>query len=218
MRMSTLGMKKNRIYETIVSTYDRNRKPTAAPMGITLLNGTTFLIRPFKTTSTYANLSEAKCGVVNISSLPEIFYRTTFKHEEPQLRLPSRWFAPAKVVQAPRIKLAEARVEFTVRHLDDENELRARLTCKVKLIRARRSFPQAYCRSKQGLIECIIHATRIKHYLSQGRVAEAKKLINLVKHYRDVANRVSPGSKDAQMIEAVLSHVGRWRKTGASLR
>ena len=218
MTLGILGMKKNRIYETVVSTYDKKQRPAAAAMGIMLINEETFFIRPFKTTSTYANLNETKCGVVNISSSPQIFYRTTFKHEEPRLRIPSKWYAPAKTVLAPRIKLAEAHVEFTVRSLEVENEDRTRLTCKAKFMEGRRIFPQAYCRSNYALIECIIHATRVKYHLSHGRVAEAQKLINLIRYYRNLAIRVSPSSKDVQMIEEILSHVGRWRKEDGGLR
>lgn len=216
--LSIFGLKKRQIYETVVSTYDANRRPTAAPMGIILRNRDIFLIRPYKTSSAYRNLCETRCGVVNITSSPELFYRTTFKHEEQRLEIPARWFAPAKAVQAPRIKSAEGHVEFTVKRLDEENEDRARFTCKVQMVESRRSFPQAYCRSKYALIECIIHATRIKQYLSDGRLAEAEKLINLVEYYRDLTDRVSSGSKDAQMVEDILSHIGRWRRTHASLR
>jgi hypothetical protein len=216
--LSALGMKKRQIYETIVSTYDSSQKPTAAPMGMTLLDSESFLIRPFKATATYRNLRATKCGVVNITSSPAIFYRTTFKHEERRLKMPSRWFESGKVVQAPRVRSAEALVEFTVRRLEEENEGRSRFTCNVQLIEARRIFPQAYCRARFALIECIIHATRIGPYLSDGRVAEAEKLIHLVEYYRDLSNRVAPGSKDARTIASIISRIERWKKANAGLR
>jgi hypothetical protein len=211
-------MKKRQIYETIVSTYDSSRKPTAAPMGMMLLGSESFLIRPFKATATYRNLRAAKCGVVNITSSPEMFYRTAFKHEEPRLKMPSRWFEPGKTVQAPRVRSAEAHVEFTVRRLDQENEGRARFTCKVQMIEARRMFPQAYCRTRFALIECIIHATRIGPYLSDGRLAEAERLMHLVEYYRDLSNRVAPGSKDARRVADIVGRIKSWKKAHACLR
>jgi len=216
--LSTLGMKKRQIYETIVSTYDPNLKPTAAPMGMTLLGSESFLIRPFRATTTYRNLLAARCGVVNITSSPEMFYRTTFKHEGPRLKMPSRWFEHGKVVMAPRIRSAEAHVEFTVRRLEDENECRARFTCKVQMIEARRMFPQAYSRARFALIECIIHATRIEPYLADGRAAEAERLTHLVEYYNDLTNRVAPGSKDARTVADIIGRIERWKKANAGLR
>ena len=215
--LSTLGMKKRQIYETIVSTYDSNRKPTAAPMGIMLLGNESFVIRPFKTTATYRNLLAARCGVVNITSSPEMFYRTTLKHEEPRLKMPSRWFERGKSVEAPRVRSAEAHIEFTVRY-QEEDQFRARFTCKVQMIEARRIFPQAYSRARFALIECIIHATRIEPYLSDGRVAEAERLTHLVEYYRDLTNRVAPASKDAQTVADIMGQIERWKKANAGLR
>ena len=216
--LGTLGMRNKHIYETIVSTYDSNRKPTVAPMGIVVIGRERFLIRPFKATATFRNLLAAKCGVVNVTSSPEMFYRTTFKREGPHLKIPSNRFRPGKAVQAPRVRSAEAHIEFTVSRLEEESEDRARLTCKVQTIESRRMFPQAYCRANFALIECIIHSTRIGPYLSDGRVGEAEELKHLVDYYKDLTQRVAPGSSEVQMIANVVRRIKRIKKTNAGLR
>lgn len=218
LTLSMLGMKRNRIYETIVSTYDCNGKTTAAPMGLIALDANTFLIRPYMSSSVYENIHETGCGVVNITTSPELFYRTTFKNEKRHLVVPKKWFIQAKTVHAPRIKSAAAYIEFVVKRLEYENHDRARFTCKSTLVEARKSFPQAYCRSTYALIECLIHATRIKVFLSDGRRGEAEKLIKLVEQYKQLTDRVAPGSKDLQVMIEILNHINRWRKTCASPR
>lgn len=214
--LSSLGIRKKRIYEVVVSTYNQNGKPTAAPMGLRALDTKMFLIRPYVSTSVYRNLHDTQCGVVNITTSPGLFFRTTFKNEQRRLALPRRWFTCGKTVNAPRIKSAEGHIEFIVKHLDFENEDRARYTCKSSLIEARRSFPRPYCRSNFALIECIIHATRIKPFLSDGRRAEAEKLMDLVEYYKQLTDRVAPSSEDARMMSELSNLVGTWRKTSAS--
>jgi hypothetical protein len=210
-------MRKGQIYETVVSTYDADCKPNAAPMGIVPLSKQSLLIRPFKTSSTYRNLLETRCGVINVTSVPEVFYRTTFKHEDRGRKALLGWFEPAKTIAAPRIKLAEGHIEFTVRNLQEKNEDRAQFICKARLIEAKRTFPQAYCRGAFASIECIIHATRIKEYLSNERDVEAEKLISLIDYYRELTDRVSPYSKNAQIIMLITSHVEKWKKKDASI-
>ena len=40
----------------------------------------------------------------------------------------------------------------------------------------------------------------------------------MVEYYRDLTNRVAPGSKDARTIADIISRIERWKKANAGLR
>lgn len=216
--LSQLGLTKDHVYETILSTYDADGKSTAAPMGIIPKSPRGFIIRIFRGTLTITNLQRLKCGVVNITSNPEIFYKMAFKQTSGLKSLQVRWFEKARTVEAPRLRSADASIEFRVNKIEDLDDLRSRVTCEAERIDFRRTLPTGYCRATFAAIECIIHATRIQQYLSEGRLEHAEKLIDLVNHYKDLAERVAPGSKYISIIRQICSQIDRWRKTNEGLR
>jgi len=216
--LNQLGLAKDHVYEMILSTYDAGGKSTAAPMGVIPKSSRRFIIRIFKRTQTFKNLQRLRCGVANLTNDPEIFYKTTFKQASGSRSLPVRWFEKARAVKAPRLRSADANIEFKIEKIEDLDELRSRVTCKVEHIEFRRTLPAGYCRGVFAAIECIIHATRIQQYLSESRFEHAEKLIALVNYYKDLAVRVSPGSKYVSIIRRVCSQIDRWRRSNEGLR
>lgn len=209
--LSQLGLAKDHIYETILSTYNADGTPTAAPIGIIPGGSATFLLRVFKGTLTLKNLKRSQCGVVNFITDPEIFYRTAFKHTSGSSPLAARWFQHARKVKAPRLRCAEATIDFRVTKISDIDGLRSGVKCKADRIDLQRTLPLVYCRGKFAAIECIIHATRIRQYLCEHRLADAEKLIALVNHYKDLAERVSPGSQYVSVIRKICSQIDLWK-------
>lgn len=211
--LSQLGLAKDHIYETILSTYNADATPTAAPIGIIPKGSATFLLRVFKETLTLKNLQRSRCGVVNFKTDPETFYRTAFKHTSGLSPLGARWFQKARKVKAPRLRSTEATIDFRVTKISDIDDLRSEVICKPERIDFQRTLPSAYCRGKFAAIECIIHATRIQQYLTEHRLGDAEKLITLVNHYKDLAERVSPGSKYVSIIRQICSQIDLWRRS-----
>jgi len=211
--LSQLGLSKDHVYETILSTCNADGKSTAAPMGIIPKSSRRFIIRIFKRTLTFKNLQRSRCGVVNLTSDPEIFYKTAFKQTSGLRSLRVKWFEKARTVKAPRLRSADANIEFTVNKIEDFDDLRSRVTCEAERIDFQRTLPTGYCRGAFAAIECIIHATRIQQYLSEGRLGHAKNLIALVNHYKDLAERVSPSSKYVSIIRQICSQIDRWRRS-----
>lgn len=214
-----IGFPKGHTYEVIVSTYGRSRVPNAAPMGMNVEDPQLFILRPFKTSLTFANLRESKCGVANIVFDPEVFYRTAFKEANQNGEIPSEWFRSADTVEAPTLALANSYVEFAVKTIDErKDEDSAFVRCAVKLIKATRLYANPYCRSVFATIECIIHATRIREYFSMNRNKDAEALIQLVNHYRDLVARISPNSNYSRIIDDLMVSIHRWRQSCAGVR
>ena len=210
--LSQLGLAKDHVYETILSTYNADGRTTAAPMGIIPKSSRRFIIRIFKETLTFKNLQRLECGVVNLTTDPEVFYKTAFKGDSGLEPLQVKWFQKARTVKAPRLRSADANIEFNIKKIEDFDDLRSTVICEAERIDFQRTLPAAYCRGLFAAIECIIHATRIQQYLSEGGLKNAEKLIAMVHYYKDLAERVSPGSKYVSIIRHICSQIDRWRR------
>ena len=184
-----LKIKPNHIIETIVSTYNLDKTPNAAPMGIIFQNDNRLIIRPFIQTQTYKNLKHWKCCTINLTSNPKIFFQTTFKNS----KLPKKWFKKAKNVDAPKLVFADAFIEAEVKKVKVEKE-RAKIFCKTVNFDVKTYPSYGYCRANFAVIESIIHATRVKQFLVEGKKQEAEKLLNLINHYHALVKRVAPKS------------------------
>jgi len=211
--LAKLGFPKNAIVETIVSTYSVEGAPNAAPMGVKTEDMRHIIIRPYISSLTYANLRSKRCAVVNLTSNPELYYRTTFKEVNPQGRIPLEWFEKAEKVDAPKLRLAEAFIEISVIDIKMADSERAEVLCDAQLIKAPNLTPQAYCRATFAVIESIIHATRVKVFLGgdEEKRREARRLMGLIKHYHALVNRVAPNSNYSAIMADLTERINKWR-------
>jgi hypothetical protein len=211
--LAGLGFLGNSIVETIVSTYNSKGQPNAAPMGVKTEETKHMIIRPYTSTLTYTNLQLKRCAVINVTSNPELYYRTAFKNVNPEGRIPLQWFEKGETVDAPRLRIAEAFVEVSVvniKYLDPE---RAEVLCDVKLIKASSLLPKAYCRATFATIEAVIHATRVKLLLAGDKQEEeqAHRLIELIEHYNAVVNRIAPNSSYSVIMADLTQRINSWK-------
>lgn len=213
-----LGFLKKAIMETIVSTYTAGGKPNAAPMGVETEDMQRIIIRPYVSSLTYKNLRARRCAVINVISNPETFYRTAFKEVNPSGQIPTEWFEKAEVVDAPRLRTADAFIEVSVVNAKPVNSERAKVACDVKLIKMLNSTPKPYCRGTFATIEAIIHATRVKTFLSSGNVREAEKLIEFIEHYHALVNKVAPQSAYSEIMNDLSQRIKSWRVKVEGLR
>lgn len=215
--VSRLSIERGHTYEVILSTFTEDGRPTAAPMGITFEDDGALIVRPFKTSLTFQNLKAKRCGVANITSDPALFYATAFKWIEKNREILMDRFERATTVDAPRIKVADGYVEFAVERAIDEGEDRGRFICPIRMAEVGTALVKPYCRSAFATIECVIHATRVREYLSRGWTDRAHRLTELIEHYGDLVERVSPGSQYDRIIREILAYVrGLWRKNEGS--
>ncbi len=210
--MSELGFIRNGIVEVILSTFDEDHKPHAAPMGASTEDMRSIILKPFKSSQTYGNLFRWRCAVANITSDPMLFYRTVFKDSNPGGELPQEWFTHAPTVNAPRMINTDVNVELLVTSIE-EFEDRVQMQCRVEVITVlNRSYhPNVYNRAGPAVIESLIHATRIEAYLNAGEASKAEELINLVKHYHRLIEHVSPDSSYSEMMNDIWRRINLWR-------
>jgi hypothetical protein len=217
--LADLGFSKGVIVETVVSTYGSVGQPNAAPMGAIMEQAQRMVLRIYTSSLTYKNLQAKRCAVVNVTSDPEMFYRTAFKEVNPEGKIPTGWFEKAETVEAPRLRAVDAHIEVTVvnvAHFDGE---KAEITCEAKRVHASTVLPQAYCRASFAAIEAIIHATRVKHFLMHGEKQEqALNLLEKIRDCQDVVNRVAPSSRYSEIMADLTRRVESWRVKGESLR
>jgi hypothetical protein len=214
INLADLGFSKGLIVETVVSTYNMRGQPNAAPMGVTMENAQRLALRIYTSSLTHRNLQAARCAVVNVTSDPELFYRTAFKEANPKGKVPLKWFEKAETVDAPRLRAADAHVEVTVADMAAFDAERAEVSCEVKLVKATTVLPKAYCRASSATIEAIIHATRVKDFLAHAdgqKKEQAVRLMEMIRHCRDVVNRVAPNSRHSEIIADLSERVDSWR-------
>jgi len=158
------------ILETLVTTVDATGKAHCAPMGI-IPEGEGFLLKPFRTAATCANLEATGEGVVNFTDDVLLFARSALSPFVPESR-------PAERVRAPILEAACSWREFRVaaRELGPE---RALFRAEVVAAGRARDF-LGYNRAQHAVIEATILATRL-HLLDAAFIrAELDRLQPLV--------------------------------------
>ena len=218
-KLADLGFSKGIITENIVSTYNMDGQPNAAPMGVTMENAQHMTIKPYTSTLTYKNLQLKRCAVINVTANPELYYRTAFKEANPKGRIPQEWFEKAETVDAPKLRMADAHIEVSVAEISSFDAERATALCQVKLIQAPKALPKAYCRASSATIEAIIHATRVKILISDKNERKyVHRLLEMIKSCNDVVNRVAPKSRYAEIMADLTKRVDSWRVKSEGLR
>ena len=199
-----LGFEEGQIFETIVTTIDRDGSVNAASMGVVRTGRETLVVRPYKSSSTYRNLSSRPEACVNVTDDPVVFLVTAFKgeglrgFEEPSL-------------DGIKLREADAHIFISVRDLDDSQD-RARFTCNVDSVEVGEAGPRPFSRGRAQAIEAVIHATRIEYLFGEGRVEEGEELVRRFGVCKDVVGRVStPDSAEGRVIRELERLIEGWR-------
>ncbi len=212
VNLTDLGFLKGIIEETIVSTYNTDGKPNAAPMGVVMNDEHHLIINVFNSSTTYSNIKANRCAVVNLTSHIEVFYKTAFKEANPDGKLPKDWFEKAKVVNAPKLRLADATIEVSVNDLTPIDTVKTSVDCNVDLVQATLKYPQVHCRAMAATLEAIIHATRIKALMNDEKEQKhVSKLLETVDDCNEVVNRVAPNSSYSNVMADLMKKINSWR-------
>jgi len=201
--LDRLGFPENCIVETILVTRNQDGSHNAAPMGVTR-DGASLIVRPFKSTQTFKNLSLGGEASINLSDDPRLFLATAFKEE---------------VDDQPKadesgLEGADATIQTRIGEMFNETEHRASFTLKPRDVVVKSLYPTVFSRGRSEAMEAIIHATRIQVFSEEGRDSEVTKLKDRVKDNLDVIKRVSAeGSNEAQVAAKLLSMIKKWGVT-----
>jgi uncharacterized protein len=212
-KLIELGFSKVATAETIVSTYDAAGKANAAPMGVVMEDEQQISINLFNSSTTFKNIKENKCAVLNLTDNIEVFYRTTFKEANPNGELPKDWFIKARNVNAPRLSLADTFIEVSIKELFSTETEKTSAVFRIISIQATRKYPQVYCRAMSQTLEAIIHATRVKALANDpAQQKSVKHLLEMIGDCNKVVNRVAPNSSYTLVMTDLMKRVDLWRE------
>lgn len=209
-KLSDLGFLKGAIAETIVSTYNADGSPNAAPMGVSMIDDDHVAVEFFNSSTTFSNVKANRCAVVNLTSNIEVYYRTAFKEANPDGVLPQEWFQKAAVVNAPKLALADATFEISIYNLALNSE-KSRALFKVRSLEASQMYPQVYCRAFGATVEAIILATRVKVLAdSEAERERVGELLRRIQLCSSIVDRVATGSAYSAVMADLEKRTAVW--------
>jgi hypothetical protein len=212
MLITDLGFSKGIIFESIVTTFDAEGNPNAAPMGVILEDEQTLGLSIFNSSLTSYNLKTNGCAVINLTSDIAIFYRSTFKEANPDGKLPLDWFEKAESVNAPKLRWADATVDVSVTRIQLAGLDMVKLQCKIEKVSATKHYPEPICRAMALTLEAIIHATRVKAFaVDPSKQEEVNKLLGLIENCSEVVKRVAPKSTYSDVMADLTNRINHWR-------
>ncbi len=194
MEKKTVSVKKvlphaspNITYETVLTTKSSNGVVNAAPIGVKFLDEelSCFLLRIYKKSRTYNNLLETRVGVVNITRNPIVFIKYLLRDKKRYLE---REIEDALNVDAPKLKDAEAYIEFTVESVHHRINLGEFYCLAVNAYEGVKTA-QPYSRAEYALVELSVNISRVEPYLEQG--LDLSELLNSIAYCLKVIDKTA---------------------------
>ncbi len=161
------------ILEGIVTTQNADGSTNVSPMGPIVDECVTWLrLRPFQTSTTYANLKRTRQGIFHVTDNSELLVRAAIDAFDSTPKL-----QPCHVVQGMILAEACRWYAFEVDSLDDRNE-RTDITCNVVDQGRLRDF-LGWNRAKHAVLEAAILATRV-HLLSRDEIRRQYDALQII--------------------------------------
>ncbi len=184
------------VYETIVSTVDRQGRHNAAPMGVWYHAGDSRnpVLRPYQSTHTYANLVASGGGVINFSTDGALYVYTA-------LGDPPVEGQPAQVVSGIIIADVPGYWEVEVASVDSSMD-RARVHCRILkegLLSPFAGINRAAC----ALLEVAVHASRLS-LVSPPRMEQEMERAQY-------AVEKTGGAREREALQFLINHVREHR-------
>lgn len=182
--IAKLGFSREGIAEAIVTTYNEDGSPNAAPMGVLSDGRQKVVLKVGRETDTRENILRGGFFVVNVASDPLLFLRTAltgWRRAGEEVEVPE--VRPSDV-EAPFLRDADAYLEVELRKFRNytrEDELgRRRLTLvegEVTGVRVLKALPRALNRGTCAVIELAVELSRGRSENMQEYLATAKKCL-----------------------------------------
>jgi hypothetical protein len=188
------------ILEGIVTTLNADGTVNIAPMGPRVDEEIErFVLRPFRTSTTYQNLKRSGQGVLHVTDDVELLARAAIGRLEPVPEL-----VPAEGVEGFRLADTCRWYSFRVLELDDQEERTTIVAKKVAGGTVRQFF--GFNRAKHAVVEAAILATRL-HLLPADEIAtEFARLKVLVDK--------TGGPKEGRAFQILANYVARGAAEG----
>jgi hypothetical protein len=159
-----------RILEGLVTTLNNDHSVNISPMGpIVNPQMSIFVLRPYRTSTTYQNLKRTGHGVFHVTDDVRLIAQAAVGNPDPLPRL-----VAAQEVAVPVLADACRAYEFTVESLDDGDERTLIVGKTVARQRYRDFF--GFNRAKHAVLEAAILATRVQFLPAEEILAELCRL------------------------------------------
>jgi hypothetical protein len=186
--------------------------PNAAPMGATMQDPQILSLNIFNSSQTSHNLKASKCAAINITNNIDFFYKTAFKEANPHGKLPQEWFEKSELVNAPKLRSANATIDVTVVGMEPIGAEKTKFSFHVERTYADRICPQVYCRAMSATLEAIINSTRVKEFVKDEKKKEqVNQLLQIIGNCNDVVNRTAPNSTYSYVMADLMKRIDSWR-------
>lgn len=190
------------IVEIVLVTRNREGSPNAAPMGIKLVDGY-FELKPYKGSKTHENIKRGGLATVNVTHDPTIFLATSFKEEIRNQPLITTDLTLSASDISINIELKE--------EITSTAEYSIYYALPTKIV-SKKGYPIVYSRGRSAAIEAIIHTTRVKVFIDQGRDSLVGDLTKKIEKCREIVEHVSPaGSPECFVMEKLFVLLEKWR-------
>jgi len=181
-------------------------------MGTTMQNPKTITLKIYNSSQTSHNLKTTKSAVINLTSDIEVFYKTAFKEANYNEQLPQEWFEKEEMVNAPKLRLANATINVKVTETVPSSIEKTNFSLRIQQINTIKMYPQVYCRAMSATLEAIIHATRVKVFVNDQKKKEhVSQLLETIKNCNDVVNRTAPNSHYSWVMADLEKRIDSWR-------
>lgn len=190
-QLAQLGMKKDWIYEVVISTVS-NGLPHAAPFGMKSSDLSTISLDMYKGSKTLENILAQKQFVLNLLPDSIFFHQALFDQEKIR-------FKEAKTINAPVMADAPSHIEARV-IATKQTKLRVLIDAKVVLVKPVQEI-RLINRAKALFLESMVLSTRMDFI-------PGKKFQKAMKENFRVIQKVAPGSEYAIQMASLLKQYG----------
>lgn len=190
------------IIEGLCTTVNEDGSINLAPMGpVVDRELTTFLFRPFRTSTTYANLNRHGRGVFHVTDDVRLIARAAVGAltELPEL-------FPARTIDGSVVASACRWYEFVVLSIDETRD-RTEIETKITHVGRLRDF-SGFNRAKHAVLESAILATRL-HLIAPDEVQRQ------LEQFRIIVEKTA-GDEEREAFEFLCRHMGTDSASGSS--
>ncbi len=192
LSIAELGFKRGAVSECIVTTYNEEKNPNAAPIGIYFLNNTTLVMKIYENRTVKNMLMNEECAI-NIVDDAFIFLKCIAGYRDFE-------YLEAKNINAPVLKNARAVIECKVdsykEYLKEDKYGKSRVFLfKIKVVNCyllnNKNLPKVLNRGENAVLEIAVKLSRRDYNIERElKIAKRclayedyKKLISLIKPF-----------------------------------
>ncbi len=198
--LSLVGIKPGLHIEAIVTTKDYNGGYRSRPFGIRFKNYNTLELKVYKPSRTLDNIIKYPFLSINLTDDVEVFYKALFN----ELKREDYDFT-CYAIGIPSLRDIDAFIEAKVLNYIDYDEYVLFILDVIGLL-IRNVRVGFYTRCKHAVLESLIHLTRMPIYADDP--TKLNKLLDLIKHYSDIVNRICPNEPYKRIMNNILSKAG----------